>query len=248
MDAAPPRNKVSTIFTKISAGIGGMLGVLWGLFTYLFPDPSVFGLNVEFVNWKTLIAVVSVLTLLAALGICILAAKLPNVLKLGVWLSLTLILCAVFFKLGGEYAKPSFEFARAQKLTVENAGSNVFGKRTETIDDVRIELLDCDQNGQSPTCTMELLNKGADREFRFLNPLSLFEETGGALSLIQLRVGDAKYDRWDNFQLIRNVPTRVTLTFEAAKGRVKTSPALKLMFRDRDGKENVLKFTDVKVS
>ncbi len=68
------------------------------------------------------------------------------------------------------------------------------------------------------------------------------------LGLSQLRVGDAKFDRWDNFQLIRNVPTRVTMTFEAAKGKVKQSPALKLTFRDREGKENVLKFNEVKVN
>jgi len=248
MDAAPPNSKISAIFTKISAGIVSMLGILWGIFTYLFPDPSVFGLNVDFINWKTLIAIVSTLTLLGALGIAILARKLPAILKIIVWFSLSLILCAVFFRLGAEYAKPSVDFARSQKLFVENDGTNVFGKRAETVDNLSIELLDCDQNGQSPTCTLELINKSADRDFRFLNPISLFEETGGALSLSQMRVGDAKFDRWDSFQLIRNVPTRVTLIFEATKGRVKKSPALKLTFRDRESKENVLKFNDVKVN
>ncbi|SHM70315.1 hypothetical protein SAMN05216593_102451 [Pseudomonas asturiensis] len=251
MDAAPPApstSRISAIFAKISVGIGGMIGVLWSIFTYLFPDPGALGLSVDFINWKTLITLVASLTLCAGLGIAIVARKLPGVLKLSVWLALALMLCAVFFKLGGEYAKPSVEFARSQKLFVENDNANVFGKRAETVDKLSLELLDCDQNGQSPTCTMELVNKSADRDFRFLNPISLFDETGGALSLTQLRVGDAKYDRWDSFQLIRNVPTRVTLIFEAAKGRVKLSPALKLTFRDREGKENVLKFNDVKVN
>ncbi|GAO96189.1 hypothetical protein PSA5_25745 [Pseudomonas syringae pv. actinidiae] len=186
--------------------------------------------------------------MLCGLYIAILARKLPSVLKLGVWLGLALFLCAVFFKLGGEYAKPSVDFARSQTLFTENDNANIFGKRSENVDNLDIELLGCDQNGQSPTCTLELTNKSADRDFRFVNPISLFEETGGALGLSQMRVGDAKYDRWDNFQLIRNVPTRVTMTFEAAKGKVKQSPALKLSFRDRENKDNVLKFNEVKVN
>ncbi|KGS16258.1 MULTISPECIES: hypothetical protein [Pseudomonas syringae group] len=248
MDAAPRTSKISAIFAKISLGISGMIGVIWSIFTYLFPDPAILGLSVDFINWKTLIIIVSAIMLFSGLGIAILARKLPAVLKLGVWLALALFLCAVFFKLGGEYAKPSLEFARSQKLFVENDNANMFGKRSETVDNLSVELLDCDQNGQSPTCTLELINKSADRDFRFLTPISLFEETGGALGLSQLRVGDAKYDRWDSFQLIRNVPTRVTLIFEATKGRIKQSPALKLTFRDRENKDNVLKFNEVKVN
>ncbi|RML55090.1 hypothetical protein ALQ93_100325 [Pseudomonas syringae pv. pisi] len=248
MDAAPRTSKISAILVKISAGIVWMIGVIWSIFTYLFPDPTILGLSVDFINWKTLIIIVSTVMLFSGLGIAILARKLPSLLKLGVWMALSLFLCAVFFKLGGEYAKPSVEFARSQKLFTENDNANMFGKRSENIDNLSIELLDCDQNGQSPTCTLELINKSADRDFRFLNPISLFEETGGALGLSQLRVGDAKFDRWDSFQLIRNVPTRVTLIFEATKGRVKQSPALKLTFRDRENKDNVLKFNEVKVN
>ncbi|MBA1231807.1 hypothetical protein G7013_19350 [Pseudomonas viridiflava] len=255
MDAAPPAptpspaaRKISAIFARISLGIGGMIGALWSIFTYLFPDPSVLGLNVDSINWQTLITIVASMTLCGGLVIAIMARKLPGFLKLGVWLLLALILCGVFFKLGGEYAKPSVEFARSQKLFVENDNANVFGKRAETVDNLTLELLECDQNGQAPTCTLELVNKSPDRDFRFLNPVSLFDETGGALNMVQMRVGDAKFDRWDSFQLIRNVPTRLTLTFEAAKGRLKLSPALKLTFRDRESKENVLKFKDVKVN
>lgn len=248
MDAAPQSNKLSMIFTKITAGIGSLLGILWGIFTYVFPDPSVFGFSVEFLNWRTMIAVVAALTLVGALCIAILARKLPYLLKRSVWLMLAVMLCGVFFKLGSEYARPSFDFARSQKVILENSNANVFGKRVETVDNVRIELLDCEQNGQAPTCTIVLTNNNSDRDFRLNSPTSLFEETGGALNLTQLRVGDAKYDRWDSFQLIRNVPTRLTLIFEAARGRVKASPALKLTFRDRENKDTVLKFSEVKVN
>ncbi|MET0950502.1 MAG: hypothetical protein ABWY17_18670 [Pseudomonas sp.] len=248
MDAAAKSNKLSTIFTKLTAGIGSLLGILWGIFTYVFPDPSVFGFGIEFLNWRTMIAVVAALTLLGAFCIIVLARKLPDLLKHSVWLLLALMLCGVFFKLGSEYAKPSFDFARSQKVILENSNANVFGKRVETVDNVRIELLDCEQNGQAPTCSIVLTNNNSDRDFRLASPTSLFEETGGALNLAQLRVGDAKYDRWDSFQLIRNVPTRLTLIFETTRGRVKASPALKLTFRDRDHKDNVLKFNEVTVN
>ncbi|WP_349969334.1 hypothetical protein [Pseudomonas caspiana] len=249
MDAAtPPRSKPSILFTKIGAGISSLLGTLWGLFTYVFPDPSVFGFSLEFLNWQTMISVVCVATFLIAFWIAFLADKLPRALKYTVWLLLSLMLCGVFFKLGGEYAKPSFEFARNQKLMQVNDNANVFGKRVETVDNVRIELLECEQNGQAPACTLMLTNNNSDRNFRLVSPSSLFEEAGGALNLAQLRVGDAKFDRWDSFQLIRNVPTRLTLIFEATRAQVKLSPALKLTFRNRDSNESVLKFSDVKVN
>ncbi|KPW29925.1 Uncharacterized protein ALO87_03408 [Pseudomonas syringae pv. apii] len=248
MDAAPRTSKISAILVKISGFISAMIAVMWSIFTYFFPDPAVLGLRVDFINWQTLIIIVSTAMVFCGLCIAFLARKLPSVLKLSVWLALSLFLCAVFFKLGGEYAKPSVDFARSQTLFTENESANLFGKRSETVDNVSMELLGCDQNGQSPTCTLELTNKSADCDFRFLNPISLFEETGGALGLSQLRVGDAKYGRWDSFQLIRNVTTRVTLIFEATNGRVKQSPALKLSFRDRENKDNVLKFNEVKVN
>jgi hypothetical protein len=249
MDAVvPPRSKISSLFTKIGAGVGSLLGVLWGLFTYVFPDPSVFGFSLEFLNWRTMISVVGAITFLVAFWIAFLADKLPRPLKYTVWLLLTLMLCGVFFKLGSEYAKPSFDFARSQKLMQENDSANVFGKRVETVDNVRIELSECEQNGQAPTCTLVLTNNNSDRNFRLVSPSSLFEEAGGALTLAQLRVGDAKFDRWDSFQLIRNVPTRLTLVFETTRARVKMSPALKLTFRNRDGNESVLKFNEVKVN
>ncbi|KPY46028.1 Uncharacterized protein ALO48_01611 [Pseudomonas syringae pv. rhaphiolepidis] len=220
MDAALRTSKISAIFARISIGVSGMIGVIWSIFTYLFPDPAVLGLSIDFINWKTLVIIVGTGMVISGFCIAFLARKLPSILKLSVWLALSLFLCAVFFKLGGEYAKPSVDFARGQTLFTENESANLFGKRSETVDNVSMELLGCDQNGQSPICMLELTNKSTDRDFRFLNPISLFEETGGALGLSQLRVGDAKYDRWDSFQLIRNVPTRVTLIFEAAKGRV----------------------------
>jgi hypothetical protein len=248
MDAVQSPNKLSVILTKITAAISTLLGMLWAIITYVFPDPSVFGFSVEFLNWKTMIIIVSTFVLLGAFLIAWQARRLPQLLKNSVFLLLALMLSGAFFRLGNEYAKPSFEFARSQKLFVENDNANLFGKRAEMIDNVRIELLECEQNGQSPTCTLELTNKNADRDFRLTSATSLFEEAGGALNLYQMRVGESKVDRSDAFQLIRNVPTRLTLVFESARSRVKLSPTLKLTIRDREYKDNVLKFNDVKIN
>lgn len=248
MDAVKNPTKLSIILTKVMGGITALVGVLWGVITYVFPDPSVFGFSVEFLNWKNMIIFVSAFTLLGAVSIAWQARRLPGVLHNLIMVLLAVMLSGIFFKLGSEFAKPSFEFARAQKVFIENDNANVFGKRAEMVDNVRIELVECEQNGQSPTCVLQLINSNSDREFRLRQPTSLFEETGGALNLSQLRVGDSKFDRWDAFQLVRNVPTRLTLVFETARNRVKTSPALKLTFKDRDGKDNVLKFNDVSVN
>lgn len=132
MDAAPRTSKFYAILAKISISVTGMIGAMWSIFTYFFPDPAVLGLRVDFINWKTLIIIVSTAMMLCGLYIAILARKLPSVLKLGVWLGLALFLCAVFFKLGGEYAKPSVDFARSQTLFTENDNatySETFRKR-----------------------------------------------------------------------------------------------------------------------
>ena len=52
-----------------------MIGVLWSIFTYLFPDPSVLGLNVDSINWQTLITVVASMTLCGGLGIAIISTS-----------------------------------------------------------------------------------------------------------------------------------------------------------------------------
>jgi hypothetical protein len=245
MDAVLPKNTLTRIMAKIMAGFTSLLGILWGLITYVFPDPRVFGFNLEFLNWKTIIIVFSVGAFMLALWTGWQVRRLPEALKGLILIILAVVLSGVFFKLGGEYAKPSFEFAKAQKLFTENGSTNLFGKRVETVDDVRIELLECEQNGPSPTCILELTNSKPDRDFRLTSNTSIFEEAGGALNLYQLRVGDSKFDKWDAFQLIRNVPTRLTLIFEAARSRVKTSPTLKLVFRDQENRDDVLKFNDV---
>lgn len=248
MDAVQSPSRLSLLLTKITAAISSLIGILWALITYVFPDPSVFGLSIEFLNWKNMIIIVSTFVIMTALLIAWQARRLPEILKNLTFLVLGLTLSGIFFKLGSEYAKPSFEFARSQKLFTENDNADLFGKRAEIVDNVRVELLECEQNGQAPTCMLELTNKNADREFRITSATSMFEEAGGALNLYQMRVGDSKVDRTDPFQLIRNVPTRLTLIFESARGRVKQSPAVKLTFRDREHKDNVLKFNDVKVN
>lgn len=121
-----------------------------------------------------------------------------------------------FFILGTESAKPSFEFAKLQTKVVENEGANLLGKRMEVLDNVHIELLGCENIGRLPTCTFELKNLNIDRGFRFNDCTLLFDETGGPLKLGSVRVGQLDDGYYRPFQLIRNVPTRVTLNFLAS--------------------------------
>lgn len=238
-----PNSKVTSALTRVMAGLSVLLGAMWALITYVFPDPSVFGFG--FVNWKNLVLLVSVFTFFSVLSIGWQARRLPETLKGLFQLILASALAAGFFILGGEYAKPSFEFAKAQAKIVENEGSNLLGKRVEALDNVRIELLGCENIGQLPSCTVELTNVDIDREFRFATETSLFDQTGGVLGLESMRIGQAKGDKWSSFPLIRNVPTRVTLIFQAAHNKLSRTPAIKLLFRGRDNEDHVLKFSDV---
>ncbi len=77
MDAAPRTSKISAIFAKISLGISGMIGAIWSIFTYLFPDPAVLGLSIDFINWKTLVIIVGTGMVISGLYIAIMARKLP---------------------------------------------------------------------------------------------------------------------------------------------------------------------------
>ncbi|MFH7489505.1 hypothetical protein RA273_28515, partial [Pseudomonas syringae pv. tagetis] len=75
----------------------------------------------------------------SGLYIANIARKLPSPVKLGVWLALALFLCAVFFKLGGDYAKPSVDFARGLPLCTEKERAKLFGTRSEPVVDGSME-------------------------------------------------------------------------------------------------------------
>ncbi|WP_256586021.1 hypothetical protein [Pseudomonas sp. ICMP 460] len=247
MDTSPlPQNRLNIAITKIMAGISATLGAMWALITYVFPDPSVFGFG--FVNWKNLILLISVFLFLAALSIGWQARRLPDAMKGTLSLILAALLAGGFFTLGSEYAKPTFEFAQSQKLIVENDGANLFGKRIELVDGVRIELVECEQIGQAPSCVLELTNTNVDRDLRGISNSTLFEKTGGSLDIDQLQVGQTKIKSWNDFPLVRNVPTRITLIFQPVRGKLESIPALKVKFRSLKGEDNVVKFSDVAVN
>lgn len=160
---------------------------------------------------------------------------------------LTACLSFGFFTLGAEFAKPSFEFARLQSKVVENEGTNLLGKRMEILDNVRIELEGCENIGRLPTCTLEMTNLNVDRAFRFDSGTQLFDEKGGPLSPDKIRVGQFEENYWGRFELVRNVPTRVTLTFQQSASKLTKTPAIKLAFRDLNNDSLMLKFSEIEM-
>ncbi|WP_223556291.1 hypothetical protein [Pseudomonas sp. BF-R-01] len=73
----------------------------------------------------------------------------------------------------------------------------------------------------------------------------LFDESGGPLKGQSVRVGQVEDSIWLTFQLIRNVPTRVTLTFQQSNSKLSKTPAIKLAFRDGNNDPLMLKFSEV---
>ncbi|VVO03085.1 hypothetical protein PS858_00433 [Pseudomonas fluorescens] len=241
---APTRTqKVASMITRGMAGLGVLLGAMWALITYAVPDPSVFGFS--FISWKNVVLLVSTFLFLGVVSIGWQIRNLTPMLRGVLQFFMVAGLSFGFFILGTEYAKPSFEFAKLQSKVVENEGSNLLGKRMEVLDNVRIELEGCENIGRLPTCTFELTNLNVDRSFRFNDDTVLFDESGGPLKGQSARVGQVEDNIWLQFQLIRNVPTRVTLTFQQSNSKLSKTPAIKLAFRDGNNDPLLLKFSEV---
>jgi hypothetical protein len=237
--------KVASLITRGMAGLGVVLSGLWALITYAVPDPSVFGFS--FISWKSVVLVVSTFLFLSAISIGWQIRNFTPMLRGVLQFCMVIGLSFGFFILGTEYAKPSFEFAKVQAKIVENEGNNLLGKRMEVLDSIRFELLGCENIGRVPTCTFELTNLNVDRVFRFDDGTRLFDETGGSLKPESIRVGQLEDDYSQRFQIIRNVPTRITLTFQQSSNKLSKTPAIKLGFRGENDDNLTLKFTDVAV-
>lgn len=225
------------------AGLGVVLGALWALITYAVPDPSVFGFS--FISWKNVVLLVSTFLFLGVVSIGWQIRNFTPMLRGVLQFFMVAGLSFGFFILGTEFAKPSFEFAKLQSKVVENEASNLLGKRMEVLDNVRIELEGCENIGRLPTCTFELTNLNVDRSFRFDDGTMLFDESGGPLKPQSIRVGQVEDNYYLQFQLIRNVPTRVTLNFQQSNSKLSKTPAIKLGFRDGNNDSLTLKFSEI---
>lgn len=241
--ASPRRHHITSLVAKIMTGLGVVLGGMWAMITYLVPDPSVFGFG--FINWRNIVLLVSLFTVLGALSICWQIRNAPPLLH-GAALTLLIAgLSFVFFILGTEYAKPTFEFAKVQSTIIENDGNNLLGKRIEVVDGIRVELVNCENIGRFPTCTFTLTNLDIDRDFRFESASRFFDEAGAPGPIKEQRMGQTSMSPWREFQLLRNVPTSVSLVFQETDRKVEHAPSIKLFFSTRDNTTQALKFNDV---
>jgi hypothetical protein len=58
-------------------------------------------------------------------------------------------------------------------------------------------------------------------------------------------MGQTSMSHWREFQLLRNVPTSVSLVFQETDRKVEHAPSIKLFFSTRDNTTQALKFNDV---
>lgn len=243
-DNTPTQSKrFATLVARAMTGLSVILGGMWAVITYVFPDPSIFGFN--FINWKNLVLFISSFIFLGVLSIGWQIRNVRPGLRGALNVFLTAGLCFSFFMLGSEYAKPSFEFAKIQAKVIENDGSNLLGKRMETLDSIRFELDSCESIGRVPTCSFKLTSLNADRTFHFSSDTSLFDESGAELAISSVRAGQIEKGPWNEFQIIKNVPTQVVLTFKEARTKLTKTPAVRLKFRGDDREDHILKFTEV---
>jgi len=235
-----------SIPTKLLAWLTGLLstviGVCWAVITYVFPDPSVFGLGV--VNWKNFLSVFATLVFVGALLLSVMTWRLPTFLRRTVNLILAVGLSAAFFVIGMEYAKPSFEFAREQNRIIENDSPTLLGKRMEMVDNVRINLSGCNFVAQTLSCVFEFTSTNKDREIQVRSMSAVFEPDGNNLRLEKTLVGNTELKR-GAIELVRNLDTKVTLIFQQTRNDLRTIPSVKLVINGLEHREQVVKFNEV---
>jgi hypothetical protein len=143
-----------------------------------------------------------------------------------------------------EYAKPSFEFAKAQERVVENDSPTLFGKRMEMVDNVRISLVNCNFIAQTPSCVFEFNSTNKDREVQVRSVSAVFEPDGNNLRLEKTLVGNEEL-KYGSIELVRNLNTKVTLIFKQTRNDLSTIPSVKLVLNGLDNYERVIKFNEV---
>lgn len=232
--------------TKLLAWLTGALstviGLCWAVITYVFPDPTVFGLGV--VNWKNFLSFFAAFVFMGALLLSIMTWRLPTFLRRTVNLVLAAALSAGFFVIGSEYAKPSFEFAREQDRIIENDSPTLLGKRVEMVDNVRISLVSCNFIAQTPSCVFEFNSTNKDREIQVRTVSAVFEPDGNNLRLEKTLVGNEEL-KYGSIELVRNLSTKVTLIFKQTRNDLSTIPSIKLVLSGFDNYERVVKFNEV---
>jgi hypothetical protein len=243
MEVNASQSKISKMLAWIVAGLSTVAGVFWAVITYVFPDPSILGLEV--VNWKNFLSVCATFVFMSVVIIAIKARSFPVYVRGTLNLVLAVALSAAFFEIGKEYAKPSFEFAQDQQKNIENDSATLLGKRIEMVDNVRISLLDCRVVAQTPSCTFEFTSTNADREIGFSTETRFFEPNGGALRIDRVVLGNQPITRISDIELVRNLVTKVTLVFEPTRENIKTIPSVKLVMQGWENGRQVIKFNEV---
>lgn len=182
---------------------------------------------------------------MGAMLVAIISMRLPTILRRMVNVLLAAGLCAAFFIIGMEYAKPSFEFAQNQTRMIENDSPTLLGKRIEMVDNVRINLIDCRVVAQIPSCSFEFTSTNRDRKLSFHGETSFFEPNGNALRIDKVVVGNVAARYSNNIELIRNLDTRITIIFEQTREHIEASPSVKLVLGGLENSKQVVSFRDV---
>ncbi|WP_373387997.1 hypothetical protein [Pseudomonas alcaligenes] len=236
------QNTPAKLLAWLTGALSTLIGLCWAVITYVFPDPTVFGLGV--VNWKTVLTIFATFIFMSALMVSIMTWRLPTVLRRLVNLVLAVGLCTGFFVIGMEYAKPSFEFAQEQDRIIENESPTLLGKRMEMVDNVRINLNGCNFVAQTPSCVFEFTSTNKDREINVRSVSAVFEQDGNNLRLEKTLVGNTEL-KYGSIELVRNLTTKVTLIFQQTRNDLSTIPSVKLVLNGFGNYEQVVKFNEV---
>lgn len=231
------------VYGWLFAAFSTLLALMWTVFTYIIPDPTVLGL--EWLNWQSTVVGMSVLLVVVWLLLYGWLQRFHGVVKHSLLpLSFTGV-AFLLFQLGSNLNNPLFQQNYKTPVYKENSSPTLLGKRVTQLKQLSVEFLGCRKEISQLACQLALLNQNEDQDFAFNHKTKAFDNSSNELELKSLLVGDKRIGANQNFDLSKGVKRSVTLIFDMNNTSVEHIATLRLHFDNIGGDTRGIKFTDI---
>jgi len=221
------------------------IAVAWAIFTYVIPDPSVLGFDA--INWKNILLLLLACICLGWIFIYAFALKLPALLRHSSIVFVYILTAASFFWIGMKYEDPLFGVSEEEAVYAYNDSSTILGKRIEKIDNISIQLVECQKAIGKILCKLDFINNGADRDISFRSETRAFDDASNEISLDSVVVGSSNISTWHEFALPKGIKTSVIIAFNLVNNSSEKLTSLRLRFSGFNGVRGGVKFDEVKI-
>jgi hypothetical protein len=221
------------------------IAVAWAVFTYVIPDPSVLGFDA--INWKNILIILLVVICVGWIFIYVFALKLPVILRHSSIVFVYLLTAVSFFWIGTKYEDPLFGASEKEAVYVYNDSATILGKRIETIDNISIQLVECQKAIGKIICKLDFVNNSIDRDISFRSETRAFDDSSNEIDLESVVIGSSNISTWDGFSLPKGIKTSVIIAFKLVNNSSSKLTSLRLRFSGMNGIREGVKFDDVPI-